>query len=39
MQIILEVPERLGEKIQQLGDQLTETLDRLIQDIPTTSSS
>ena len=35
MQIILEVPDRLGEKLQQLGEQLPETLDRLLQDIPT----
>ena len=35
MQIILEVPDRLGQKLQQLGDQLPETLDRLLQDIPT----
>ena len=35
MQIILEVPDRLGEKLQRLGDQLPETLDRLLQDIPT----
>ena len=38
MQIILEVPDRLGEKLQQLGDQLSETLDRLLQDIPTTET-
>ena len=36
MQIILEVPDRLGEKLQRLGDRLPETLDRLLQDIPTT---
>jgi hypothetical protein len=35
MQIILEVPDRLGKKLQQLGDQLPETLERLLQDIPT----
>ena len=35
MQIILEVPDRLGEKLQRLGNQLPETLDRLLQDIPT----
>ena len=38
MQIILEVPDRLGEKLQRLGDQLPETLDRLLQDIPTTET-
>ena len=38
MQIILEVPDRLGEKLQRLGDRLPETLDRLLQDIPTTET-
>ena len=38
MQIILEVPDHLGEKLQRLGDQLPETLDRLLQDIPSTES-
>jgi hypothetical protein len=32
MQIILEVPDRLGEKLQQLGDRLPETLDRLLKE-------
>jgi hypothetical protein len=34
MQIILEVPDRLGKKLQQLGDRLPEALDRLLQEIP-----
>lgn len=38
MQIILEVPDLLGEKLQRLGDQLPETLDRLLQDTPTTET-
>jgi hypothetical protein len=33
MQIILEVPEILGEKLQQLGDRLPEDLDRAIQQL------
>ena len=35
MQIILEVSDRLGEKLQRLGDRLPETLDCLLQNIPT----
>jgi hypothetical protein len=38
MQIILEVPDRLGKKLQQLGDRLPEALDRLLQEIPETIS-
>jgi hypothetical protein len=38
MQIILEVPDRLGEKLQRLGDRLPETLDCLLEDIPTTET-
>jgi hypothetical protein len=34
MQIILEVPDRLGEKLQQLGDRLPEALDLFLQEIP-----
>jgi hypothetical protein len=33
MQIILEVPESLGEKLQQLGDRLPEALDRALQEL------
>ncbi|MEQ8957410.1 MAG: hypothetical protein RLP02_05715 [Coleofasciculus sp. C2-GNP5-27] len=32
MQITLEVPDRLGEKLQQLGDRLPEALDRALQE-------
>jgi hypothetical protein len=38
MQIILEVPDRLGKKLQQLGDRLPEALNRLLQEIPETIS-
>ena len=33
MQIILEIPDRLGKKLQQLGDRLPEALDRALQEI------
>ena len=33
MQIILEVPEILGEKLQPLGDRLPEALDRALQQL------
>jgi len=33
MQIILEVPEILGEKLQQLADRLPEALDRALQEL------
>jgi hypothetical protein len=36
MQIILKVPARLGEKLQQLGDHLLETLDRALQELSPT---
>ena len=29
MQITIEVPDRLGEQLQQLGDRLPEALDRI----------
>jgi hypothetical protein len=36
MQITIEVPDRLGEQLQQLGDRLPEALDRAVQElIPT----
>jgi hypothetical protein len=33
MQIILEVPEILGEQLQPLGDRLPEALDRALQEL------
>ena len=36
MQIILEVPDLLGEKLQQLGDRLPEALDRALQELSPT---
>lgn len=33
MQIILEVPDRLGEQLQQLGDRLPEVFDRALQEL------
>jgi hypothetical protein len=33
MQIILEVPDLLGEKLQQLGDRLPEALARALQEL------
>jgi hypothetical protein len=33
MQIILEVPDVLGEKLQQLGDRLPEALDRALREL------
>ncbi|WP_333371083.1 hypothetical protein [Microcoleus sp. N9_B4] len=33
MQIILEVPDILGEKLQQLGDRLPEALDRALREL------
>jgi hypothetical protein len=38
MQIILEVPDRLGEKLQQLGDRLPEVLDRALQELTPTET-
>ncbi|XZN89000.1 MAG: hypothetical protein ACM65M_15050 [Microcoleus sp.] len=32
MQIILEVPDRLGEQLHALGDRLPEALDRALQE-------
>ena len=32
MQITLEVTDRLGEKLQQLGDRLPEVLDRVLHE-------
>jgi hypothetical protein len=33
MQIILEVPDRLAEKLQPLADRLPEALDRALQEL------
>jgi hypothetical protein len=33
MQIILEIPEILGEQLQQLADRLPEALDRALQEL------
>jgi len=33
MQIILEIPDRLGEQLQQLADRLPEALDRALQEL------
>jgi hypothetical protein len=38
MQIILEVPDRLGEKLQQLGDRLPEALDLALQELTPTNT-
>ena len=38
MQIILEVPDDLGEKLQQLGDRLPEVLDRALQELTPTET-
>lgn len=37
MQIILNVPDNLGEKLQQLGDRLPELLDRALDEFTTGS--
>ena len=34
MQIILDVPDSIGEKLQQLGDRLPEILDPALQELP-----
>lgn len=33
MRITLEVPDRIGEKLQQLGDRLPEALDRALEEL------
>jgi hypothetical protein len=33
MQITIEVPDRLGEQLQQLGDRLPEALDRAVREL------
>jgi hypothetical protein len=39
MQITIEVPDRLGEQLQQLGDRLPEALDRAIQELTSTETA
>lgn len=34
MQIILDVPDRIGEKLKALGDRLPEALDRILDELP-----
>jgi hypothetical protein len=36
MQITIEVPDRLGEQLQQLGDRLPEVFDRALQELTAT---
>ncbi len=38
MEIILQVPDRIGEKLQQLGDRLPEALDRAIEALTPTET-
>ena len=38
MQIIVEAPDRFGEKLQRLGDQRPKILDFLLQNIPNTET-
>jgi hypothetical protein len=33
MQIVLDIPDRLGEQLQQFGDQLPELLERGLQNL------
>jgi hypothetical protein len=39
MQITIEVPDRLGEQLQQLGDRLPEALDRVLQELISTETT
>lgn len=39
MQITIEVPDRLGEQLQQLGDRFPEALDRAIQELTTETTA
>jgi hypothetical protein len=39
MQITIEVPDRLGEQLQQLGDRLPEALDRALQELTSTETA
>jgi hypothetical protein len=38
MQITIEVPDRLGEKLQQLGDRLPEALERALAELTPTET-
>ncbi len=37
MQITLDVPDRIGEKLKALGDRLPEALDRILDELPSDS--
>jgi 16S rRNA C1402 (ribose-2'-O) methylase RsmI len=39
MQITIEVPDRIGEQLQQLGDRLPEALDRVLQELTSTETT
>jgi hypothetical protein len=39
MQITIEVPDRLGEQLQQLGDRLPEALDLVLQGLTSTETT
>ena len=39
MQIILDVPDRIGEKLKALGDRLPEALDRMLDQMPSDNIS
>jgi 16S rRNA C1402 (ribose-2'-O) methylase RsmI len=39
MQITIEVPDRLGEQLKQLGDRLPEALDRAVQELTPTGTT
>jgi hypothetical protein len=39
MQITIEVPDRLGEQLQQLGDRLPEALNRVLQELTSTETT
>ncbi len=39
MQIILDVPDRIGEKLKALGDRLPEVLDRMLDQMPSDNIS
>jgi 16S rRNA C1402 (ribose-2'-O) methylase RsmI len=39
MQITIEVPDRLGEQLQQLGDRLPEALNRALQELTFTETT
>ncbi|NER20374.1 MAG: hypothetical protein F6J86_27485 [Symploca sp. SIO1B1] len=38
MQITLEIPDHLGERLQQLGDRFSEVLDRALQELTPTET-